>query len=185
VLPALINLWSPAGVGKSRTQAAIYHILKMEGARVEAPYEFAKELAYQDNRKAMTDPLYVTGVQEHRNWACLGSVDWIVSDSPTGISLLYIDPTHELYDAITVIASDCRKRYRCFDVRLLRTDRPYETYGRVHTEAQSKALDDRCDIAMQEIIGIDGWRNAARIQADAMAPRRILEWVREEQSRGR
>lgn len=184
--PVLINLWAPPGVGKSRTQAALFHMMKMEGFKCEAPYEFAKECVYQGNRKALQDALYITGVQEHRNWSLRGQVDFIISDSPTGTSLAYISATSGMWQPLLAICQESREGYRCSDFYLNRcADRPFEEYGRAHDLRDSIALEPAIHGAMTAVRGRRYPDPAPQVLADRSAAKTILQHVMTELRNGR
>lgn len=138
--PILINLWAPPGVGKSSNMAAIFNILKFKGLRVEMSPEVAKRHTYENNRMAMSDQFYVTACQEYLNFLLVGSVDFIVTDSPPGLGLLFCQ--QEDWAALYNLCQHYRRRYVNVDIRLVRdTSRTFQTYGRNHTEVESKAMD--------------------------------------------
>jgi hypothetical protein len=137
--PFLLNLWAAPGVGKSSLRARLFNMMKARGDLVEEVTEFAKDLTYEENMRALADQFYVTAMQEHRCFRLIGKVNFIVTDSPIGMGPVYassgVGTLRELIEAM-------RARYHNVDIYLRRDPkRPYRTYGRNQSEAESKALD--------------------------------------------
>lgn len=172
--PVLVNLWAPPGVGKSSNMAAIFNILKFKGLRAEMSTEVAKQFTYENNRMALTDPFYVAASQEYRNFMLKGQVDYIVTDSPPGMSLLYCLPKDR--EPLFEMVRHVRQRYANIDIRLLRDPaREYQVYGRNHTEAQSRALEGDLDAILGRLTN-----NAYHRLADHTASAEIVRWVEQE-----
>ena len=51
--------------------------------------EFAKEIVYADNNKLRNDQLIVMGEQYRRTFVLDGKVDYIITDSPILLSVIY------------------------------------------------------------------------------------------------
>jgi hypothetical protein len=170
--PVIINLWAPPGVGKSRTAAGLFHLMKHAGYRVEHTYEFAKRLTYEGKAADLKRPMYVTVNQEYLHECLIGHVDYIISDSPTGMSIAYTEDGGEAV-MVAVYARHVRPRYRCLDIELQRTNRPYETYGRSQTLEESRALEERVRHAIL-MVQEPGWYIAP---ADENAAKHILNLV--------
>lgn len=170
----LINLWAPPGVGKSTTMAAIFNVLKHRGRRAEMAPEVAKLHTYENNRMALTDPFYAAACQEYRCHMLRGQVDYIVTDSPPALACIYC--RKEDMEAVFEMARHCRRRYINVDVRLTRDPtRTFQTYGRNHTEEQSRALEGRLDRLLSRLTN-DEYRTIA----DRAAPEEIIRFCDEE-----
>jgi hypothetical protein len=172
--PCVVRLWAPPGVGKSTNMAAIFNILKFKGLRAEMSPEVAKKHTYENNRMALTDPFYVAACQEYQNFMLRGQVDYIITDSPPELALLYcLD--HDAPEMFSMVRH-FRQRYRNIDVRLTRDpSRAFQVYGRNHTELQSKALENKLDGLLAQ------FTNRALVRlADNTAAADIVAWVERE-----
>jgi hypothetical protein len=85
----LINLMGGPGAGKSSIAAGLLYELKRRHINCDAPYEFPKLLAWDDNKSAIKDQLYVIANQHRGIVKSFGKVDYIVLDSPILLSLIY------------------------------------------------------------------------------------------------
>jgi hypothetical protein len=85
----LINLFCGPGGGKSSIAAGLLYELKRRHISCDAPYEFPKLLAWDDNKSAIKDQLYVIANQHRGIVKSFGKVDYIVLDSPILLSLIY------------------------------------------------------------------------------------------------
>jgi len=85
----IINLFGGPGCGKSSIAAGLLYELKRRHITCDAPYEFPKLLAWDDNQSAIKDQLYVIANQHRGIVQSFGKVDYIVLDSPILLSLIY------------------------------------------------------------------------------------------------
>lgn len=85
----IINLFGGPGVGKSSIAAGLVYELKKKHISCDAPYEFPKVLAWDDNQSAIKDQLYVLANQHRGIVQSFGKVDYIIMDSPIILSLIY------------------------------------------------------------------------------------------------
>lgn len=147
----IINLFGGPSIGKSSVAGGLFYELKRRHISVDAPYEFPKVLAWDNNQPAIRDQLYVIGNQHRgisRSW---GKVDYIIVDSPILLSLVYKDyydgqqayPSsfygREFYDFILAL----HNRYDNLNIVLKRDDSRFEDKGRYQNLEQSKDLDNR------------------------------------------
>lgn len=87
----IINLLAGPGAGKSSIAAGLIHELKKRHITCDAPYEFPKVLAWDNNQEAIKDQLYVLANQHRGIAKSYGKVEYIVVDSPILLSLVYKD----------------------------------------------------------------------------------------------
>ena len=87
----VINLFGGPGVGKSSIAPGLIHKLKKKHISCDAPYEFPKVLAWDNNKEAIKDQLYVLANQHRGIAKSYGKVDYIVVDSPIILSMVYKD----------------------------------------------------------------------------------------------
>lgn len=85
----IINLFGGPGVGKSSIAAGLLYELKKKHISCDAPYEFPKVLAWEENHSAIKDQLYVFANQHRGIVQSFGKVDYIIMDSPILLSLIY------------------------------------------------------------------------------------------------
>lgn len=139
VKPIMLSLWAPPGVGKSTTAAMVFNVLKVKGYKAELVMEFAKDITYEKNWKALEDQFFVGANQERRNSRLIGEVDIIVTDSPPGLGLLYCPARDK--EIMRDLVLHWRTRYNNVDWYLTSDpDRKYQTFGRTQTEEESAAL---------------------------------------------
>jgi hypothetical protein len=85
----IINLFAGPGTGKTAIAAGVLYELKKRHISCDAPYEFPKVLAWDDNQSAIKDQLYVLANQHRGIVQSFGKVEYIVMDSPIILSLIY------------------------------------------------------------------------------------------------
>lgn len=87
----IINLFGGPGTGKSSIAAGLVHALKKQHISCDAPYEFPKILAWDNNKEAIKDQLYVLANQHRGIVKSYGKVKYILVDSPIMLSIVYKD----------------------------------------------------------------------------------------------
>tara|TARA_R110000803_G_scaffold37781_4_gene81558 strand:- start:23082 stop:23618 length:537 start_codon:yes stop_codon:yes gene_type:complete len=85
----LINLFGGPGIGKSGIAAGLTYELKKRHISCNQPYEYPKQLAWDQNLPAIKDQLYVFANQHRGIAQSYNKVDYIVIDSPILFSLIY------------------------------------------------------------------------------------------------
>lgn len=85
----IINLFAGPGAGKSSIAGGLLHKLKKKHYSCDAPYEFPKMLAWDNNGEAIKDQLYVIANQHRGIAKSFNKVDYIIVDSPILLSLIY------------------------------------------------------------------------------------------------
>lgn len=137
----LVNLYGAPGAGKSTAAAYIYSKLKLEGINCELVTEFAKDMVWDENKKAIQNQAYVFGNQYYRISRLENEVDVIVTDSPILLSIIYNKDERlgkEFYEMVNSASLSYENR---LDILLKRVKR-YSTVGRLHNEEQSDKLYD-------------------------------------------
>jgi hypothetical protein len=160
----VINLYGGPSTGKSVTACRLFADLKVRpraqqlGRKlsVELVTERAKELVYETGSKFLRNQAALAGEQFHRLDRLAGHVDVAVTDSPLYLCAHYADPTIYPQRAWVEIL---RNMGNCFDeahIWLRRSaTRPYESYGRVQTEAEALQADTRILHLLMEDFGIE------------------------------
>ena len=140
----IINLWAGGGVGKSTNQARLFYMMKSiekdHGFRVEMVREYVKPFAWMKTpiNSAMQNHIFFSQLQ--LEMTLVGNVDYIITDSPTGISCVY----HEYYvkTPAPMLRWENLKRstVEVFDFWCPRV-KPYNQDGRYETAEMAKDVD--------------------------------------------
>jgi tRNA uridine 5-carbamoylmethylation protein Kti12 len=136
----VINLFGGPGVGKSTIAAHLFYHMKMLGYNVELVTEYAKDLTWRESHKVLnTDALYVFAKQNNRMRMCSDKVDFIITDSPILLSMIY-DPEHspQLRDMILYEYN----RYKNYNIIIDRI-KPYSKIGRSQTLDEAIEIDNK------------------------------------------
>lgn len=134
----VINLYGGPGSGKSTTASHLFSIMKLRGHKVELVTEYAKELTYDKKWDILRDQNAVIQEQYNRQKRVENQVDYIITDSPLPLGLIYAqndlknDPF--FWDHIL----DLTEEFNNFNV-LLKRVKPYSHYGR--KESSEKAIE--------------------------------------------
>ena len=90
----VINFVGAPSVGKSTTALGVSYALKKRRKRMEYVNEFAKDVTWRGIQKLLENQTYIFAEQFHRQFALLGQVEYIVTDSPLMLSCVYHDYAH-------------------------------------------------------------------------------------------
>lgn len=135
----LVNLYGAPGTGKSTGAAYIYSKLKLGEINCELVTEFAKDMIWDENKKAIYNQAYVFGNQYYRISRLENEVDVVVTDSPTLLSIIYNKDRRlgkEFTDLVKSVSLSYENR---LDI-LFKRVKQYRTVGRLHNEEQSDKL---------------------------------------------
>jgi len=89
-LKRVINLFGGPCTGKSTIAAGLFTKMKTEGYNVELVPEYAKELTYDERFNILDqDQLYILAKQHRKIIRLKDQVDYIITDSPLLLSLIY------------------------------------------------------------------------------------------------
>lgn len=130
---------APPGTGKSTGAAYIYSKLKLEEINCELATEFAKDMVWDENKKAIYNQAYIFGNQYYRISRLENEVDVVVTDSPTLLSIIYNKDRRlgkEFTDLVKSVSVSYENR---LDI-LFKRVKQYKTSGRLHNEQQSDKL---------------------------------------------
>jgi hypothetical protein len=160
-----LNLYGGPGTGKSTTRSLLFGLMKLGGHKVEDVPEFAKELTWTESWGTLSNQRFVFAEQEHRLRRLKGKVDWVITDSPLPLSIIYgrgefDDPVW--HDEVWRVFDG----YDNVNIFLERV-KPYAAYGRSETEDEARVLDSRIRRLM-------GQRIDLFVPGDAKAPARIM-----------
>lgn len=132
----LINIYGAPGSGKSTTAAGLFYEMKKKHYKVELAYEWIKLKVYEGTPYPFIDQIYTFGKQHKQINQLKNAVDYIITDSPLLLSLLYgKNESEEFKDFV----KKCYSNYDNYDF-LIERNHPYCDYGRNQNEEQSIEL---------------------------------------------
>lgn len=138
----VINILGAPGTGKSTYAAKLFAEMKAEGFSCELVQEFAKEIVYADNEKLRNDQLIVIGEQYRRTFVLDGKIDYIITDSPILLGIIYNKLTTNPYPSqhFDLVCKNAFERFENLNILLThQPNRIYQQSGRV--EDFEKSLD--------------------------------------------
>lgn len=143
----IINLHGGPCSGKSTTAAEVFVTMKKLGMSVELAHEYAKLRAYRKHGIGKWDELYVFAKQLRIESAMYGQVEWIVTDRPLSMSVIYARFCGDKL-GIEAAVENCLKEHKLSGVHhidfLLTRQGPYSEVGRFHTLEQALLIDRLC-----------------------------------------
>ena len=134
----VINLFAEPSAGKSTTAAGLFFLMKQKGYNVELISEYAKQCVWEDRKKTLDDQLYITAKQNHQLERLRGKVDYVITDSPLILGILY-SRNSSRYPSFHKLINEVFSSYKNVNV-LLKRVKPYQPIGRLQTEEQAKAV---------------------------------------------
>lgn len=168
----VINLYCGPGGGKSTLAAGLFNLMKNLGYRVELVTEFAKDVTYEKNFGTLQNQLVILAEQDRRLRRLAGQVDWVITDSPLPLGIVYMTPEYEEWLVPAVWGAF--RRYQNYHVLISRGDRPYQTFGRTQTLEEAMKLDNQIGHLFDQ--ARDGEEDfAMEVKSDAEAPYRVFE----------
>lgn len=135
----LVNLYGAPGTGKSTGAAYIYSKLKLEGINCELVTEYAKDMVWDQNKKAIYNQAYIFGNQYYRISRLENEVDVVITDSPLLLSIIYNKDKRLGNEFIQLVKSVSNSYENRIDI-LFKKVKQYKTVGRLHNEEQSDKL---------------------------------------------
>lgn len=132
----VINLYAGPGAGKSTTAAGVFFKMKTMNMKVELVTEYAKDLVYEERYSVFRDQEYLFAQQHRRLKRLLGKVDWVVTDSPLMLVVVYAKDAWEDEDISSHFSRFVKavdSRYNNFNFFIERV-KPYQPYGRLQDE---------------------------------------------------
>jgi ABC-type oligopeptide transport system ATPase subunit len=166
----IINLFAGPGAGKSTTAAGVFNLMKIEGMSVELVTEYAKDMTWEKRHNILTDQLYMFAKQHRRISRVQDAVDYVVTDSPLLLTLIYAGD--EYPPSFKQLVLDYWTRYEHLNFFIERT-KEYVAVGRSQTEEEARAI----DASVKSCLETNGFSFTV-IPGDNNAPRTILEGVR-------
>ena len=133
----IVNLYAGTGTGKSTMCAALFAELKFRDIDCEMATEYAKDVVWEKSFDKLKCQPYVFGKQLHRLSRLNGQVDYVITDSPVLLSLIYdLDKSQEFVNYAL-------KEYKKFNNLnfFLERRKKYNPNGRMQTEKEAKEKD--------------------------------------------
>ena len=162
----VINFFAPPGSGKSTTAAGTFHKMKLMNLNVELVTEFAKDMVWAGREQEMGNQCYITAKQFHKMYRLVGKVDYIITDSPLLLGLIYREKDYfPSYDNFLVEQFNAFTNYNF----LLNRVKPFNTRGRLQSEEESDAMKDTFINLLNT--HTPGWET---IDGDKKAPDKVL-----------
>jgi len=167
----LVNLHGGPGTGKSTTMHGTIWELRRRGLLAEMAPEFAKRVVWEGRTNLLHNQLYLLAKQAKVLVDLDGKVDVIISDAPLLNSILY---NQNASDHFRGLVRDLIAQYpRTLNVFLERS-KAYEPRGRVQTEDEARALDERIHRLMGTYYGPS---SLMEVSSDQQAPTVIANAV--------
>ena len=141
----VINLYGGPCSGKSTIMAGVFYKLKEMGKNVEMSPEFVKDSVYDGNPYPFKDQIYVFANMLKRLRQFDGKVDYVVTDAPLLMNLVYTEKESNYFRSLVV--SEYNK-YSNYEYILRRGKIKYQDNGRVNTKKES----DRIQRAVENIL---------------------------------
>ena len=135
----VINLFGGPGCGKSTTAAWLFSELKRRNISCEYVTEFAKDLTWEENKKALGCQEYVFGNQSWMLNRLKDKVDVVITDSPLPLSIIYNHdrlPT-EPFTKLVLSVFDSYDNVNIF----LKRPMNYEQTGRNENQIEAETID--------------------------------------------
>lgn len=155
----IINLFSGPGCGKTAIASGLLYELKKRHISCDAPYEFPKLLAWDDNHSAIKDQLYVIANQHRGIVKSFGKVDYIILDSPILLSLIYKSyydgleyPSNLYTESFDKMVLDIHSQYDNLNILLKRGVGGYNEKERYQSFDESIEL----DFMIQQTLDVNG-----------------------------
>lgn len=139
----VINLWGAPGSGKSMLSAGLFYHMKLGGYSVELITEYAKALTWAERNYELSCQPYIIGKQFNKIFTLLDKVDYIISDSPLPLSIVYNDmkPLIPAFERYCIELYDSHKHIDFYLNTLGLAD--YEQEGRSQTKAEALEIDSK------------------------------------------
>jgi nicotinamide riboside kinase len=165
----VVNLTGGPGSGKSTTAAGLFFEMKTRDKKVELVTEFAKELTYEGRLVERSDQRAILHEQQRRLDRLVGKVDWIITDSPLFVGLVY----GQGYFATEAFERHLMRAFNSYENVNVFVDRakPYQGYGRTQGEDEARQIDGAlrgtmCRLGIEKHLQLAGLRGAPTIIAN-------------------
>lgn len=135
----VISLWAGPGAGKSTCAAGLFARMKRLRFHCELVTEYAKDLTYEKNWTTLRNQMKVLSEQNFRIERLEGQTEYVITDSPIPLSLIYCKS--EDRDWLAPVVQQLWDKYDNLPFILQRTKAPFVHHGRNENADQAKQLD--------------------------------------------
>lgn len=162
-MTTVIQLFGGPSAGKSTIAAELFVLMKKSSrfGSVELVQEYAKELVWQERFDELKIQKNVTNGQIQKIMPLVGKVDYLITDSPLLLGIVY-SPEEEMREIQNLVFSNTDRFSKTINIFIERGDGEYETAGRIHNEDEAKEVDQLIKFALEgyripyHTIGRDG-----------------------------
>lgn len=149
----VINLFAGPSAGKSTNTHSLMGWMKEQRMNVECALEVAKDIVWRYpgyEHEALDDQISIFASQNARIYPLIGQVDYVITDSPLLLSLVYLPTSHKKFDHyrdywennFSHLVLSTYNQYDNVNYFIERGDREYLQKGRVHTEEEAVQKDE-------------------------------------------
>lgn len=169
----LVCLYGGPGSGKSTTAAGLFFMMKLRNMKCELVTEYAKELSYRGYLRS-AEQRVITKEQIRRETTPYGKADFIITDSPVNLGLIYGNKYGNTLDSSTQYMIHSHMDYFSNDIIpiYLKRTKQFQPYGREQTEEEAKTIDKEIFSLM-----LDTYPSFYVVKGNAMAPSNILNSI--------
>jgi adenylate kinase len=145
----IVNFFGGPGSGKSTITSGVFYELKRMGLECDNPYEFPKQVAWEENNSQISDQLYIFANQHRGIVRSYGKVDFIILDSPILLSLAYKDGYNKEYPASIYgkgfddMVIETFSKYHNINFFLRRNEEDFQQTGRFQSYEESLEFDEK------------------------------------------
>lgn len=140
----IINLFGAPGSGKSTVASGLFYELKLKGLNVEMCNEWIKSKVFEGTPYPFMDQFYASAKQNKKIREMIGKVDYIISEAPLLMGLVYTQTEPKLFSELLV---EYFKSYENINFFLERRHE-YQTEGRIQNE---KEADEVAKLVQQKL----------------------------------
>ena len=141
-MTTIINLFGAPGSGKSTHRAKLFAEMKIAGYNVEEVTEYAKDVVWEEHSSIFADQLYIVAKQNRRLVRLIDKVDFIITDSPLLLSIVYANDRIVYNPSLEKLTLDVFNSYNNINIFINRTHE-YQQIGRNQTEHEAKQLSEK------------------------------------------
>lgn len=134
----VINIFGGPGAGKSTTAAGLFFEMKKRQIEVELVTEYAKDMTWEKRHNVLSDQLYILAKQNRRVQRLAGQVEWVITDSPLLLGLVY--KTENYFSTFDDFVMEVFNGYDNHNF-LIGRDFEYQAAGRNQTLEQAVEVD--------------------------------------------
>lgn len=170
----VINLYGGPGTGKSTIAAGLFFLMKSNDISCEMAREYAKDVVWEKRFSVLEDQLYLLAKQTKRIRDLVGQVDYVITDSPILLSVVY---AREYRQPVSIedVACDMYAQFNNIDIFLnRRPEKEYVSKGRLQRQERALRIHEDIRYVFQNYCNsLKSWE----VLADYNAPEFIFKEV--------